>query len=111
MNWLVLDSVEQFSQLLQTHDAGSFAVFKHSTRCSVSRLSKDRIERNWGALPEKFRFYYLDLLTYRLISDAIERILEVEHQSPQVLLIENGICTFHSSHSDINVSELAEKIN
>lgn len=107
MNWLKLDSVGQFRHLLISSDHQKFAVFKHSTRCGISRLSKDRIERSWSVLPPDFKIYFLDLLTYRPVSDAVAQILDVEHQSPQILLVENGKCIYHSSHSDISIPEMA----
>ena len=110
MNWKILDSDEQFRHLIQTSGDDSFAIFKHSTRCNISTLSKGRIERNWDDLPADFPLYYLDLLTHRPLSDAIAEVLDVEHESPQLLLIENGKCIFHASHGDINVSDMVEKV-
>ncbi len=110
MNWKILDSSEQFSELLASANQPVFAVFKHSTRCSISSMSKNRIERNWEVLPENFDLYFVDLLTYRPLSDAIADVLDVEHQSPQLLLIAGGECIYHTSHSDISLDTLAEKI-
>lgn len=110
MNWKILDSREQFSELLASATQPVFAVFKHSTRCSISVMSKNRIERKWDVLPENFDLYFVDLLTYRPLSDAIADELNVEHESPQLLLIAGGECIYHSSHSEISVELLAEKI-
>lgn len=110
MEWKILDSVDQLNQLLLTPDVGTFAIFKHSTRCSISTMSKNRIERNWDELPGGFNLYYLDLLTFRQVSDAISQQLGVEHESPQLLLVENGKCVFHSSHSSIDITELTQII-
>ena len=46
--------------------------------------------------------YFLDLLKYRSISNKIEEQLGVKHESPQILVIENGVCTYHTSHNDIS---------
>ena len=110
MDWKILDSEEQLTALVEASSTQSFAIFKHSTRCSLSNMSKNRIERNWDKLPVAFPIFYLDLLTYRPISDSIARIFDLEHQSPQLLLVENGKCVFHSNHSDINIPELVQRI-
>ncbi len=106
MNWKILDSVEQLNQIIASSEQQPFAIFKHSTRCNISSMAKNRIERNWELLPDNIVMYYLDLLTYRPISNAIESVLGIEHQSPQLLLIENGKCTYHASHTEISIAEL-----
>jgi len=106
MNWKNLESVELLEALVQASYQKPVAIFKHSTRCSISSMAMSRIERNWDTLPIDFELYYLDLLTYRPVSNAIEAQLGIEHQSPQLLFIENGKCIYHASHSEISISEL-----
>ena len=65
-----------------------------------------RLERKWNYAVEKLSTYYLDLLRYQELSSKIEADFGVEHQSPQILLIQNGICTFSRTHSDIDVLEI-----
>lgn len=45
--------------------------------------------------------YYLDLLSFREISNAIASRYEIVHQSPQLIVIKNEIAVAHSSHYDI----------
>ena len=75
-------------------------VFKHSTRCSISIMVLNRFEREWNNT--SVNSYFLDLLNYRDVSNQIATIFEVEHQSPQVLLIKNGTCVYHASHNAID---------
>ena len=46
--------------------------------------------------------YYLDLLSYRDVSNEIGYRFQVMHQSPQLLVIKNGIVVAHASHGAIN---------
>ncbi len=52
--------------------------------------------------------YFLDLISYRSVSNKIQDAFYVEHQSPQVLVIKNGRCVYNASHIDINYKELKE---
>ncbi len=109
MNWIALQNSEQLSQIIsESKIPGHLGVllFKHSTRCSISNMALSRLERKWNYAPEKLSTYYLDLLRYQELSSKIEAVFGIEHQSPQILLIQNGICTFSQTHSDINVSEI-----
>ena len=46
--------------------------------------------------------YYLDLLSYRDVSNEVGYKFQVIHQSPQLLVIRNGITAAHASHGAIN---------
>jgi bacillithiol system protein YtxJ len=83
-------------------------IFKHSTTCSISKMAFSRFER--ADAPEGVDFYYLDLLNYRPISNAIAEVFQVHHESPQVLLIKNGECVYDESHYGIMMDELLEQV-
>ena len=57
--------------------------FKHSTRCSISRMALKLTQQRWDCL--KTSTFLLDLLNYRAVSNAIAADLNTEHQSPQLL--------------------------
>ncbi len=106
-DWKELNSEEQFLALVDSNP--QFAVFKHSTRCSISSVAKNRLESNWD-LDENTPIYYLDLIRYRSISNLIAEKLGVEHQSPQLILIKNGEAVYNASHNGIQVSDIKTAI-
>lgn len=101
MNWKNLEAENQFLDLLENEKV--FAVFKHSTRCSISSMAKNRVEREWNL---DFPIYYLDLIKYRSISNLIAAKSGVEHQSPQLIVFQNGLPVYDASHSGIAVSDI-----
>mgnify|MGYP003394247348 CR=1 FL=1 len=114
MIWLQLIAEEQLMDvnlLSQKSSVKAIVLLKHSTRCSISTMALNRLERSWK-LPEKeVPTYILDLLNYRGISAKIEKLYGVMHESPQILVIKNGKCIYTSSHSDINVPAIEAAIN
>ncbi len=108
MNWLHLVSIDQLKNALNESDNTTFAVFKHSTRCSISVMVKNRLERHWNL--NDFPVYYLDLLNYREISNYIAETLDVHHESPQLLIVKNKQCTWHKSHTDIIYDDFLKEI-
>jgi bacillithiol system protein YtxJ len=70
-------------------------------------MAKARLERDWHFSDETIEPYYLDLLSFRSVSQAVAEKFYVSHESPQVLLIRGGECTYDASHLDISVRELA----
>ena len=107
MNWNKLTSEEQIDQVILESAAKPVLLFKHSTSCSISSMALDRLLRNWK--PEdsdKITPYYLDLLTYRNLSNLVAERFGIPHESPQVLLIQNGKVTYHESHYGISYAEI-----
>jgi bacillithiol system protein YtxJ len=107
MKWNTLHQVSQLENIYKESAGQPVLIFKHSTRCSTSRLVLDRLQRNWKEEEMKeVKLYFLDLLTYRDISNAIQQYYGVVHQSPQVLIIRNGQSVFNCSHFSIDYAEL-----
>lgn len=107
MNWIPLTNVEQLDSIRTASESKPQVIFKHSTTCSISKMALDRLER--AAAPETIDFYYLDLLSYRSISNSIAETFQVHHESPQVILIKNGECIYDESHYGIMMDELVEQ--
>lgn len=108
MNWIHLTDIATIDQIIKDSFDKPQVIFKHSTRCSISSMALNRLEREEA--PANANFYYLDLLSYRNISNAIANQFNVYHESPQILIIRNGECTYDESHQGINMSEIAEQV-
>ena len=104
MSWIQLNLSDQLDDIIEQSKYTPQVIFKHSTRCSISIMAISRLERE--PMPEGMSFYYLDLLSYRELSNLIAEKFNVEHQSPQILLIKNGQCTYEETHSAISMDEL-----
>lgn len=111
MEWIEINKAEQLDELKATSNQNPVLVFKHSTTCSISKTSLNRLERNWQPAELPIKTYFLDLLSYRSISNQIATDFNVEHQSPQVLLINKGQVIFNATHFDINYSDLKKEVS
>jgi bacillithiol system protein YtxJ len=111
ITWKELTSIEDVNALIQRSHELPCVIFKHSTRCSISSIAKMRLEEDWNPAPETAEAYYLDLIAYRPVSQYIAETLSVYHESPQILLVSDGECTYDASHLDITAAELEEMLN
>jgi bacillithiol system protein YtxJ len=103
MNWNILNSIDQLSEIDEKSKTKTQILFKHSTRCSVSSFAKKILESEYNDDVEaKADVYYLDLIAFRDISNGMVSRYNVEHQSPQLLVIKDGVSVFNSSHSDVS---------
>ena len=110
MDWIEMNS----ETVLEDAVKGSFknkgvAIFKHSTRCSISRVAQSRLSSKWD-FKDDLPIYHLDLIRYRSLSNLIADKFNVQHESPQLLLIKDGKCIYHASHLAISVKEIHQHI-
>ncbi|MEM9824839.1 MAG: bacillithiol system redox-active protein YtxJ [Bacteroidota bacterium] len=110
MDWKVLNQESQLDQIITDSYQKPTVLFKHSTRCGISIGAKHRLESKWNFTSEDLDFYYLDLLNFRSISNAIAERLGIIHQSPQVIALKDGKVIYHTSHHQINVEGLRSSI-
>ena len=109
INWVPLTDLGQLNEISQLSHEQPVIIFKHSTRCSISRMALKQFENEFDLL-DKVTPYFLDLITFRDISNEIASRFEVVHQSPQLLLIIGGKSVYDVSHSSIDADELKSKI-
>jgi len=111
MNWIQLNEEGQLNNIKELSKDQTILIFKHSTRCSISAMALDRLQRSWkDEEMAKVKPYFLDLIQFRPISNKIASEFGIEHQSPQVLLINNGKCFYHQSHGGITYQDINKNI-
>jgi len=109
VNWTELTDIAQLLEVTAISSEKPVVIFKHSTRCSISRMALKQFEREYD-LNETVDAYFLDLIAHRDISNEIASRFNVYHESPQLILIKNGQAVYDVSHSDIDAMALKEKV-
>lgn len=106
--WISLVQATQLDELDKNSKEQPAVIFKHSTRCGVSRSVLRRFERDFDEENPKMSFYFLDILANRYLSDAIADRYKVVHESPQMLVIQSGKIVYNVSHHDIQYAGLKQ---
>jgi bacillithiol system protein YtxJ len=109
MNWITISSEADIAQLKTSSFNQPQVIFKHSTRCSISSMAKNRLDRS--ETPTGIDFHYLDLVAHRNVSNYIAETFGVNHESPQILVIKNGECIFDESHNGIRMDDIIELVS
>ena len=107
MHWIHLTDEDQLQKIIVKSQEKPQVIFKYSNRCYSSQLILDALQKD--CCPEQVDFYFLDLITYRNISDKIVETFHVEHHSPQILVVKDGDCIFDASHSEISLENILEQ--
>lgn len=101
--------MNQWPELIQLSRTKPIIIFKHSTRCSISGMVYNRLNSAVDQTGEA-TWIYLDLLKHRDISNLIETETQIEHESPQIIVIWQGKPVYHASHTAITMQEVLSKI-
>ena len=101
VQWKPITSIAELDALSEASQSETVLIFKHSTRCGISKMVLRQFEKALNVADEKVTVYYLDLLNYRELSNEIAAKFQVFHQSPQLLVLKNGVVVGHASHYSI----------
>jgi bacillithiol system protein YtxJ len=103
-DWFELKSVAELGDVDVVSTMRPVVLFKHSTRCGVSSIVLNRFRRSWGvAISARPVVYFIDLLAHRALSNAVAQRYQIEHESPQVLVVHHGACVGTWSHGAIDL--------
>jgi len=110
MNWNALENADTLEEIKEKSNQHPVLIFKHSSRCGISSMALNRLERAWQEQEMSHLItYFLDLVRYRQVSEAVAQTFGVQHQSPQVLVIKDGQCIYDNSHMGINYTEIKQQ--
>ena len=104
--WIRFISLEQLGEIERRSAIKTQLIFKHSTSCGISRMVMNLFAESYDFLENEMDLYYLDLHSYREVSDETGYKFQVRHQSPQLLVVKNGIAVAHASHGAITEIDL-----
>ncbi|ROI11166.1 bacillithiol system redox-active protein YtxJ [Kaistella haifensis] len=101
--WKYIESEEDLKRAIATSAEKKVAIFKHSTKCFISKTVLKNFEKEVENSDKNVDYYFLDLLAHRDLSNKIADDLGVTHQSPQLIVLENGVVVNHASHQSISL--------
>lgn len=107
MAMIELMSIREAEAALEASAAQPVFILKHSTRCPISAGAYHRVnhylEAAGNAAPPT---YLVKVIESRLVSNDLSTRLNVQHQSPQLILVKNKTAVWHASHNAIDTESL-----
>ena len=110
LSWTPIISIDEINTIKEISKIQSILIFKHSTSCGISRMVMKQFESLFNEENKHLKVYYLDLLNFREVSSKLSEVFQVIHQSPQLLVIKNGISVYDESHYEITKVNLSKYI-
>jgi bacillithiol system protein YtxJ len=106
LNWIYLKTTAQLDQLFSGNNGRPALIFKHSTRCNISKGALERFESKWKQDKTNCDLYFVDVIMDRPISTAIAERSATIHHSPQALLVVDGKVIYNKTHEAISAREI-----
>lgn len=89
--------------------ADAAVIYKYGQACAVSAVANTQIER-FAAEHPNTPVYRLDVVAQHRLAMEIAKRLDVEHRSPQVILVRAGGAVWAASHYAIRATRLANAL-
>ena len=99
-NLIEIETIDKLESLIVESHRSPVVIFKHSTTCGISA----GVLREVGVVQGDIHMIVLQ--THRPLSNAIAEWTGVRHESPQAIVIKDGLPVYSASHYDIEPAAL-----
>lgn len=110
MSWIHLNQPSEF-EALASDFSKPIVIFKHSTRCGVSSSALKMFQPDVENIAQSAQLCMVDVIKSRELSNYLAHKTEIRHESPQVLVINNGKVVYNASHHFIDSKEVLSLIS
>ena len=108
-NWVEVTDKDAIEKIIHRSNRIPQFIFKHSTRCPISSRAYSQISSVTDEISADVEINYVDVIAYRDVSQEIADKLGIEHESPQLLLVESNKVIWDVSHYDIEADDIIKK--
>jgi bacillithiol system protein YtxJ len=106
-----LTQTQEFEAVLEASNAAPQLIFKHSTACPTSASAYRRMADFIATAPAGTPPVHLvKVIESRPVSNAIAQQLGVTHQSPQIILLNQGAAVWNTSHGSITAQSITQAL-
>lgn len=106
--FLPLTSESDWAEAQERSTETPVIIFKHSSSCPVSAQAET--EMTELADEVDIPIYKVVVQNHRAVSDVIETDLDVRHETPQTILLDERSPAFNTSHFNVTADTLREEL-
>jgi len=107
--WNVPDSVSELNKLFHSAPKPQL-IYKHSFACGICVFSKSELENELDRILELADPFFIDVRSSRDVSNKIEELTGVKHETPQVIILKNGEVAWNASHGAIKADVILKHL-
>lgn len=108
--WNVVDDPSSIKSILEASEEHPQLIYKHSYRCATSLFARKQVEQSSEDMSRHADLHFVDVIAHRRISNQIADRLNVRHESPQLLLVDQRKAVWHVSHGAIKSEAIVKAL-
>ena len=105
-----LRTVQELEEALNQSHERPVLLFKHSLTCSISDRAFSELKSHLHNADSRISYRLITVQRARAVSDEAAARLKVQHESPQAILVRNGLELWNASHNQITAAALQEAV-
>ena len=86
-------------------------IFKHSRTCGISCEAYDELHSHLADAAADAAYNLITVQSHRRLSDEAEARLGVRHETPQAILLRDGVAVWNASHFKITADALTRVLS
>lgn len=99
-NFIKIDSPDALEEIFNSSNDKPVILFKHSVTCPISFDVYNEVSSVGKDI------YLVIVQSARAISNLIAEKTNIRHESPQAIILKNGVPVYHASHYDISSGDI-----
>lgn len=111
MNWILADSADKIYEAEDLSQKERVLILKYSPKCVISHIMKNLLQKEWAEGEMRMKTYIVNVINNDAISNDIAQRYGVQHESPQVLVLEKGKVVYNASHGQVIYANLKQYAN
>jgi len=109
-DWNILADNSAVEDAIRKSEEKPQLIYKHSGRCSVCVFAKSNLEHGAEEISEVADMNFVDVIASRGVSNYIAEKLNVRHESPQAILLDQGKVIWHDSHGSVKSAKILDQV-
>lgn len=110
-NYQDIESINALEALMQASHQQTVMFFKHSNACPVSSRAFGEFRKYLEtAAPSDVQHGLIVVQTARAVSNKLEELTGIQHESPQVIIVRDGKPVWEESHFRLKSETLAAAV-
>lgn len=97
------------AELEEALSGGMVVLYKHSPWCGLSTTARHEVFFFAEGNPD-IPVYQVDVIHQRALSQKIEQLMQIEHESPQVILVRAGQPVSWASHRGVTAHAMEREL-
>lgn len=106
----MLSTTDELEAAIAASFTRPILIFKHSATCGTSAMAAEEVEDLVAGEPVGADVYVVRIQATRALSNEIERRFRIRHESPQVLLVRDGVVAWSATHWGVTADAIQTAI-